>query len=141
MIDRYDIMNYFICFQNCIEDYFFEDAPSLMFPSFDAAIRYLTSLTTDSTIPVPKLDGDIKFYFPSCDSDGVLHDADPDVDRLEMYQIINIIPSCDDHVSIRDCYGDDPDAIISMRRDYTMDCRGHVENVVLGEIQYLHGEE
>lgn len=134
-------MDYYVCFQNCIEDYYSEDAPSLKFPSFDAAIRYLTSLTTESTVPIPEMEGDLKFYFPSCGSDGILHDPDPDVDGLELYQIINIIPSCNDYVSICDCYGDDPDAIVSMRRYYTLDYLGHVYNVELGEIQYIYSDE
>ena len=134
-------MFYYVCFQNCYEYYFSEEGPSIKFDSFDAAIRYLTSLTEDSPFPTPKPDGDIRWYFANCWSDGVLHNPDADIDRLELYQIINIIPSNSDNVYIGENCENDPDAIISMRRYYVFDYLGNVSLVSLGKIEYLEHDD
>lgn len=134
-------MKYYICFQNCIDDYFSEDAPSLEFDSFDSAIRYLTSLTEDSPIPTPNPDGELKWYFPNCSPNGIIQEANLEEDWLDFYQIINIIPEDANHKTICECYCDDPFAIISMRRNYMLDSLGKTHNICLSEIEYINTVE
>ncbi len=125
-------VKYFVCFQNCLGDDYHENAPSLPFDTLDRAVSYLTFITENNIIPVPDVRGAVRWYFPSCESDGVLYDPDPDYDVLEMCQIINIIPGDERGVEIRECCGDDENAVLSLRRDYMLDCDGHVFNVKIG---------
>ena len=130
-------MKYYVCFQNCLDDYFSENAPSLEFDSFDSAIRYLTSLTESSPIPTPKPNGELKWYFPNFLTNGVFRESNSEEDWLDLYQIINIIPERSSLNAIIDCYCDDEDAIISMRRTYMLDYLGQVHDVHLTEIEYI----
>ena len=134
-------MYYYVCFQNCIDDYFSEDAPSLKFESFDTAIKYLANIDENSDVMAPDVKGKIRWYFASCGSDGELHNPDPEEDRIELYQIINIIPGYHDPMYIRDCYCDGEHAIISMRRDYILDFQGNIHQVSVGKIEYIQREE
>ena len=85
-------MKYYVCFQNCMDDYFSEDAPSLTFDSFDSAIRYLTSLTENSPIPTPDPSGKLEWYFLNCEEGESSREINSKEDWLDFYQIINIIP-------------------------------------------------
>lgn len=134
-------MKYYICFQNCIDDYFSEDAPSLEFDSFDTAIRYLTSITEDSPIPTPDPEGKLKWYFPSCTSEGTLQNPNSQEEWLDFYQIINIIPENAGHTTIQENYSDDDYAIISMRRNYMLDNLGKTHYVTLFDIEYLDKQD
>ena len=131
-------MKYYVCFQNCIEDFFSEDAPSLEYDSFDAAIRYLTTITTDSPVFSPDPAGDVRWFFARCTPEGVIPDPNPDIDKIDVYQIINIIPEQDYMI---EPYRDDPSAIISMGRSYTLDILGNTHDVRLSEIEYVYVQE
>lgn len=130
-------MKYYVCFQNCIEDYFSENAPSLAFDSFDAAIRYLVGIDVNSDIMAPEVKGEVRWYFACCTKTGEWLNPDPEVDRVDLYQIINIIPGYRDPMYISDCYCDDAEAIVSMRRTYTLDCQGNCHDVCIDEIEYI----
>ncbi len=128
------IMKYYVCFQNCIEDYFSEDAPSLEFDSFDAAIRYLTSITIDSPIFPPDPKGEVRWYFARCTPQGTIPNPNPKTDHIALYQIINIIPGQDYMI---EPYQNDPSAIISLYRSYTLDILGNTHDVTLSDIEYI----
>ncbi len=128
-------MKFFVCFQNCLGDAYYENAPSLSFDTLDRAVRYLTAITEDNVIPVPDVRGAVRWFFPSCEADGILYDPDPDNDVLEMSQIINIIPGDGNGVEMAECGRDDENAILSLHRYYMLDCNGRVFNVKTGEIK------
>ena len=130
-------MKYYVCFQNCMDDYFSEDAPSLTFDSFDSAIRYLTSLTENSPIPTPDPRGELEWYFLNCEEGESSREVNSKEDWLDFYQIINIIPERSSSNTINESYCDDTDAIISMRRNYMLDNLGQVHYVTLSEIEYI----
>lgn len=131
-------MKYYVCFQNCIEDFYSEDAPSLEFDSFDAAIRHLASITTDSPVCAPDPNGEVRWFFARCTPEGTILNPDPDIDRVDLYQIINIIPGQDYMI---EPYRDDPSAIISMGRSYTLDVFGNIHDVRLSDIEYVNEKE
>lgn len=134
-------MKYNVCFQNCIEDYFSENASSIVFDTFDAAIRYLVSIDENSDVMAPDVEGEVRWFFGRCSITGEIPDPDPERDVVELYQIINIIPDESGETWCTEPYTDDPEAIVSMSRSYTLDCLGKVHNVHVGEIVYLDHEE
>ncbi len=131
-------MKYYVCFQNCIEDYFSEDAPSLEFSTFDAAIRFLTSITINSPIYSPDPAGEVRWFFARCTPEGTITNPDPEIDQIDLYQIINIIPGQDYMI---EPYRDDPSAIISMQRSYTLDVFGNTHDIRLSDIEYIDKNE
>ena len=132
-------MYYYVCFQNCIEDYYCENAQSLRFQTMDEAQSYVDSLNADSNTPVFKITGEIRWYFPSCDSKGCLCSPNIEEDCLECYQIINIIPDSNEDRFITECYDNDPDAVISRIKRYTLDYLGNVSEPRISEVKYLKG--
>ncbi len=128
-------MKFFVCFQNCVGNGYCENAPSLSFDSLDKAVRYLTDITEENIIPIPDVRGAVRWFFPSCASDGILYDPDPDIDTLSVSQIINIIPGDERGVEIEECGRDDENAVLSLHRYYMLDCDGRVSNVKTSEIK------
>lgn len=112
-------MYYFVCVENCYEDYISEPLDSIRFNSFEEA----KARVENSFFSGFDMNGRIKWYFPSCQTDGNLHNPDEN-DILECYQIINIIPSEKEDEWFYDCYCDDERAVFSLHRKYVMDYRG-----------------
>ncbi len=130
-------MFYFVCFQNCLEDYYYyENAPSIRFETFEAAKEYVSSLNSESSIPVFEKDGGIRWFFPSCQSDGSLDMPSEDLDILDCYQIINIIPSEEQSICISESYSDDPKAIMVRSCNYLLNYLGKISIYDFSKIRY-----
>ena len=118
-------MYYHICVQNCFEDFYYENSYCGKFTSEEDAVNFLVS--SDFVPPVFDVTGYIKWYFPSCDSDGIIKNPKPELDRRECYQIINIIPSRKKNEWITETYGDDDRSIYSEHHRYLLSYTGDVE--------------
>ncbi len=122
-------MKFHVCCQNCVGHNYYENASSLAFDTLDQAMTYLKNLNEKNILLIPDVRGAIRWNFASCANDGILYDPDPDVDVLEMKQIINIIPGDENYIEIGSCFRDDENAVISLHRSYLLDCDGHVSQL------------
>lgn len=120
-------MHYFVCIQNCLEDYYYDDAEPIMFPTADEAIAFVDSIEDVDDDYAFDAEGGLKWYFPSCKEDGCLHDPDPEYDVRDCYQIINVIPSDKSTEYIEETYGNDSRSIYNRLRCYTINYLGDVK--------------
>lgn len=118
-------MNYHVCVQNCFEDFHYDNAYCGKFDTKESALQFVESV--DFHPPVFDVHGYIKWFFPSCDSDGILKNPTEDDDVLECYQLINIIPCAEDETWIDETYGNDPRAVYIEMRYYKLWYTGEYE--------------
>lgn len=115
---------YYVCIENELEDWFSSIAPSKAFDSFEEAMRYIDVALREDAESVFSAQ-DLTVYFPSCQSDGKLHNPDPMIDRLQCLQRINVIVS-ETYTFIDECYCDDERAEYSECRAYMIDFQSNV---------------
>ncbi len=105
-------MKYYVCIQNCFEDYYFENSPSVAFDDKESAIAYVDSIQGRAAhVFDPK--GEIQSYFS-------------DDEFEEFYQLIDVVPS-EEYVENDDCYCHMKNSIYSISHRYMMNAQGDIE--------------
>ena len=119
-------MFFHVCIQNCYEDFYYENAYCGRFLSIEDAIMFISS---ESFVPpVFDINGYIRWYFPSCGSDGILNNPNEEDDVIECYQIINIIPSEKEIEEIEEFCGNDSRSVYNLdNRRFLLCYNGKVE--------------
>lgn len=113
-------MKYFVCVMNCLEDWHYNTLDGIPFSTENDAREYIH----DHEFPTFSIHEEISKYFMTVDANGVTA-IDKDI-LLECRQIVNIIPSEEEHEICNGMYCDDERAIWSSVREYLINCSGHV---------------
>ena len=111
-------MFYHVCVQNCIEDYFYENVYCGKYNTKEEAVASVTS--EDFNPPVFDVNGYIRWFFPSCDTRGILNNPSVERDQIECYQIINVIPSEREEECINEDYGNDLRSVFNLSSEYLL---------------------
>ncbi len=104
-------MKYYVCIQNCFEDFYSENSRSLCFDDEKTAMNYVNSLQKKME-HVFDINGEIQLYFS-------------DDEYAEFYQIIDVVQS-EQYTENTDCYTHIPDSLYMVNKHYAMNARGEI---------------